>query len=127
MGPKKILIVDDHDDFRAMLKEYLKKNNLELEIFEASTGEMGVAKAACIRPDIVLMDINLPHASGLVASKHIKDDHPDCDVIILTMFEVKVFKEAAGKVQATDFIGKSEIDERLVPAIKRCLAEKKGR
>ena len=125
MGLKKILIVDDHDDFRAMLKEYLKKNNLGLEIFEASTGEMGVAKAACIRPDIVLMDINLPHSSGLEASKHIKGDHPDCDVIILTMFEVKVFKEAARKIEATDFIGKSEIDELLVPAIKRCLELKK--
>ena len=125
MGLKKILIVDDHDDFREMLKEYLRKNNLGLEIFEASTGETGVTKASCIRPDIVLMDINLPHSSGLEASKHIKGDHPDCDVIILTMFDVKVFKEAARKVQATDFIGKSEIDERLVPAIKRCLESKK--
>ena len=125
MGLKKILIVDDHDDFRAMLKEYLKKNNLGLEIFEASTAEMGVTKAACVRPDVVLMDINLPHSNGLEASKHIKGDHPDCDVIILTMFEVRVFKEAASKIEATDFIGKSEIEERLVPAIKRCLESKK--
>ena len=126
MRLKKILIVDDHDDFRTMLKVFLKKNNLGLEIFEASTGEMGVAKASCIRPDIVLMDINLPHSTGLETTKHIKDDHPDCDVIILTMLEVKVFKEAAKSIKATDFIGKSEIDERLVPAIKRCLAKKKG-
>lgn len=126
MGLKKILIVDDSDDFRAVLKEYLRKHNLGLEIFEASTGEMGVAKASCIRPDIVLMDINLPHSSGLEATKHIKGEHPDCDVIILTMFEVKVFKEAAMGIKATDFIGKSEIDERLVPAIKRCLESKKG-
>ena len=125
MGLKKILIVDDHDDFRAMLKDYLKRNNLGIEIFEASTGEMGVAKAACIRPDIVLMDINLPHSSGFEAAKQIKGDHPNCDVIILTMFEVKGFKEAAKKIEATDFIGKSEIDECLVPVIKRCLAEKK--
>lgn len=126
MKRKKILIVDDSGDFRAMLKEYLRKRNLGLEIFEASTGEMGVAKAACIRPDVVLMDINLPHSSGFEAAKHIKGDHPDCDVIILTMFEVKVFKEAAKGIKATDFIGKSEIDERLVPAIKKCLELKKG-
>lgn len=125
MGLKKILIVDDSDDFRVMLKEFLRKHNLGLEIFEASTGEMGVAKAACIRPDVVLMDINLPRSSGLEATKHIKGDHPDCDVIILTMFEVKIFKEAAMGIKATDFIGKSEIDERLVPAIKRCLVSKK--
>ena len=124
MGLKTILIVDDDDNFRTMLKEYLKKKTLGLEIFEASTGEMGVAKAACVKPDVVLMDINLPNASGFEATKHIKGDRPECDVIILTMFEVKSFKEASKEILATDFIGKSEIDERLVPAIKKCLASK---
>ncbi|MBP9855226.1 MAG: response regulator transcription factor [Candidatus Omnitrophica bacterium] len=126
MGLKKILIVDDNDDFRTMLKEYLKKRNIGLEIFEASTGEMGITKAACIRPDIVLMDINLPNASGFEAARCIKDDCPDCDVIILSMFEVKVFKKAAQGIKASDFIGKSEIDERLIPAIKKCLESKKS-
>ena len=125
MGLKKVLIVDDSDDFRAMLKDYLKRHHLGLEIFEASTGEMGVAKASCVRPDIVLMDINLPHANGFEATKHIQGDHPDCQVIILTMFDVKVFKEAAEKIKVADFIGKSEIDERLLPAIKKCLAAKR--
>lgn len=127
MKIKKVLIVDDSDDFRAMLKGYLARHNLGLEIFEASTGEMGVAKASCVRPDVVLMDINLPHSSGLEASQHIKLDNPDCHVIILTMFEVKVFKEAAQKIQAADFIGKSEIDERLIPAIKKCLGISNGK
>ncbi len=125
MKLNKILIVDDSDNFRVMLKEYLEKHALAVEIFEASTGEMGVAKAACIRPDIVLMDINLPHSSGFEATKHIKGDHPNCDVIILTMFEVKVFKDMAQEIQAIDFIGKSEFNERLVPAIKRCLESKR--
>jgi len=120
----KILIVDDHQDFRATIKHHLNKQNLGLEIFEASTGEMGAAKASCIKPDIVLMDINLPNANGITAAKHIKEDHPDCDVIILTMFDVKPFKEVARKIKATDFIGKSEIYEKLVPVIKKCLKRK---
>lgn len=121
MGLKKLLIVDDSNEFRAMLKEYLKKHNLGLEIFEASTGEMGIAKAACIRPDIVLMDISLPRASGITATRHIKGDNPDCKVIILTMFEVAAFKEVAMGINATAFIGKSQIEEKLIPAIKKCL------
>jgi len=121
MKQKRILIVDDSNEFRAMLKEFLKKQKLDLEIFEASTGEMGIAKAACIKPDIVLMDINLPRASGMVATRHIKIDNPDCKVIILTMFEVTAFKEAAMGIKAADFIGKSEIEEKLVPAIRKCL------
>lgn len=121
---KRVLIVDDNADFRAMVKDYLNRHDLHLEIFEASTGEMGITKASCVKPDIVLMDINLPHANGLEATKHIKEDHPDCDVIVLTMFEVEAFKQAAQQVKATEFIGKSEIYERLLPAIKKCLGKK---
>lgn len=124
MKLKKVLIVDDNDGFRAMLREFLRRNNLGIEIFEASTGEMGVTKAGFIQPDIVLMDINLPSVNGFEAGKLIKNDHPECDVIILTMFEVKVFKKVATGINVTDFIGKSEIDERLIPVIKRCLRSK---
>ena len=121
---KKILIIDDHADFRAMVKDYLNRDGLNLEIFEASTAEMGVMKASCVKPDIVLMDINLPNINGLAATKHIKEDVPGCDVIILTMFEVGAFKEAAKKVKAAAFIGKSEIYDQLLPAVKKCLADK---
>lgn len=125
MGFKKLLIVDDSEDFRSMLKDHLKRHDLGIEIFEASSGEMGVAKAACIRPDVVLMDINLPRASGFEATRHIKNDCPKCEVIILTMFEVKSFKEMAQQIKALDFIGKSEIGERLVPALKKYLMQRK--
>ena len=123
MRLKRLLIVDDNNDFRVMLRAYLEKQDLGLEIFEASTGEMGVAKASCVRPDIVLMDINLPNSSGLAATVEIKKDNPDCQVIVLTMFNVVQFKEAAKRIKVADFIGKSEFDERLVPSIKKCLAQ----
>ena len=122
---KRILIVDDNADFRSMVKDHLKRQDLGLEIYEAATGEMGVAKASFVKPDIILMDISLPHANGLEATKYIKEDHPECDVIIVTMFEVDVFKRAAQKIEAKDFVGKSEIYDRLVPAIKKCLEERK--
>ena len=123
MKLKRLLIVDDNDDFRAMLKAFLEKNDLGVEIFEASSGEMGVAKAACVKPNVVLMDINLPNSTGLAAAAEIKTDNPDCQVIVLTMFNVVQFKEAAKRIKVTDFIGKSEFDERLVPSIKKCLAK----
>ncbi len=122
---KRILIIDDHADFRAMVKNYLHRDGLDLEIFEASTAEMGVTKASFVKPDIILMDINLPNANGLMATRHIKEDFPNCDVIILTMLEVEAFKQEAQKIKATAFIGKSEIYERLLPVIKKCLERKK--
>ena len=121
---KRILIVEDHDDFRAIVRGYLNQHKLDLEIFEASTGEMGVIKASCVKPDIVLMDINLPRANGLEVAKQIREDHPRCDIIFLTMFEVEIFKKAAEKIKARAFIGKNEVYERLLPIIKKCLENK---
>ena len=124
----RILIVDDHDDFRKAVRGHLEKNDyLGLEIYEATTAEMAVAKAACIKPELVLMDISLPSGSGFLALREIKKDHPECDVIILTMFEVESLREMAKEFQATDFVGKSEVYERLIPVINRCLQNRDGK
>ena len=121
----KILIIDDNADLRASVKDYLRMHDRNLEIFEASTAEMGVAKAACVSPQIVLMDFNLPKANGLDATRHIKSDNPKCNVIMLTMFEVDALKQKALSSGVTEFIGKSEIHDRLMPAIKKCLRKDK--
>ena len=122
---RRLLIIDDHADFRAMVKDYLSHDGLSLDIYEANTAEMGVTKASFVKPDIVLMDINLPNINGLQAMQYIKEDVPECDVIVLTMFEVDVFKQAAMKNNAAAFIGKSEIYERLLPAVRKCLEAKR--
>ena len=118
---KKILLVDDHDDFRSTVKEYLNRHRLDLEIFEANSGEMGVIKASCVKPDIVLMDISLPNENGLAAARKIKEDHPACQIIILTLFDVAIFKKDAEKIKVKAFIGKNDVFEKLLPAIKGCL------
>lgn len=120
MRKQKILIIDDSDAFRTMLKDYLKLQFLNVEIFEASTGEMGIAKASYVKPDVVLMDISLPKANGFEVTQQIKMDNPNCHVIVLSLFAVHKFIEEAKRIKAADFIGKSEIDEKLVPAIEKC-------
>ncbi len=124
---ERILIVDDHEDFRVSVRNFLKKSSPSLEIYEASTGEMGVTKANLIKPHIVLMDLNLPGENGFDASLQIKEDNPDCDVIILTMFEIESFKKLAHQSHAKEFIGKSEVHERLIPSIQRLLARRNGK
>ncbi|MGE0268718.1 MAG: response regulator [Candidatus Omnitrophota bacterium] len=116
----RLLMVDDNCEFRAILKSYLITQNLNLEIFEATSAEMAVTKASFVKPHIILMDINLPKLNGLAAAREILKDLPACHLIILTMFEIEAFKKAAKDVNAFDFIAKSDIYERLVPAIKKC-------
>jgi len=119
---KRILLVDDHDDFRASVKNYLNRHHLGLEIFEANSGEVGVALAATIKPDIVLMDISLPNENGLEAARQIMEDQPNCAIIILTLFDVKLFRKTAEKIRVRAFIGKNDVFDKLLPWIKECLS-----
>jgi DNA-binding NarL/FixJ family response regulator len=118
---KSILIVEDHEDFRRSVRDYLKRHKLGMNIYEASTGEMGVIKASCVKPDIVLMDINLPQANGIEVARQIMEDFPNCNLIFLTMFDVGAFKKEAEKLKAKAFISKDHVYEQLLPAIKKCL------
>lgn len=116
-----ILIVDDNEEFRGMIKDYLSQQNLGIDIFEASSEETAIVKVSCMKPDVVIMDINLPKTNGLVLAKRIKEDCPRCGIIILTMFEEDLFKKMPQEADGMNFIGKSEIYDRLVPVVRKCL------
>ncbi len=120
----KILIVDDHDDFRKAVRKHLENQNLGVEVLEADCGEVGVAMAAHRLPDIILMDIRLPGIDGLDAASQIKSQFPDSKIIFLTMFETQAFRDAFAIDVASDYIGKSDLYEKLVPAIKQILEKK---
>ncbi len=115
----KILLIEDNDDFRNAVKGYLNEQILDIEIFEACTGEMGVTKASLVKPDIAIVDLNLPHANGFEVIKMLKEDHPNCFLIVLTMLEVEQFKQLAKELNVVDFVGKSELFDRLVPVVNK--------
>lgn len=121
---QRVLIVDDNDDFRKTVKDFLNAQDLNIEVFEAITGEMGVAKSSFVKPDVVLMDISLPKINGLAAAKFVKQDNPQCDIIVLTMFDTKEFKRMSHGIEASAFIGKNDLYEQLVPTLKKCLLKR---
>lgn len=85
MSKAKILVVDDHALFRKGIISLLSQIE-ELEIIgEASNGEEGVLKAKELKPDIVLMDVEMPEMDGVEAVKHIKKALPECKVVMLTI------------------------------------------
>jgi two-component system, OmpR family, phosphate regulon response regulator PhoB len=70
---KKLLIVEDHADIRKLLRMTLEYDNFE--VHEASNGDVGLAMARDITPDIVLLDLMMPgHLNGLDVCRHIKAD-----------------------------------------------------
>ena len=122
----KVLIVEDHDDFRNVVKAYLEKLNLGLKIYEASSGEIGISAVLRERPNIVLMDIRLPGINGIDTANKIKSYVPETKIIILTMFETESFRRVFKTEDVSEYIGKSEIFEKLGPTVEKLLGRKGG-
>jgi len=84
MDKKKILIVDDEDDLRKMLKFRLEATNYE--VIEASDGEEGLNKARFERPDLIILDLMLPKIDGFKVCRMLKFDerHREIPIIMFT-------------------------------------------
>ena len=123
---KKILIVEDHKDFRETVKNFLEGQNLDLQISEADSGEMGIGIAVKEKPDIILMDIRLPDMNGLEAASEIKKRIPECLIILLTMFETEAFRSVFKSNDIAAYIGKSELYDKLIPQIREILKQKEN-
>ena len=122
---KKILLIEDHDDFRNIVKDFLKTQDDHLQIFEAPSGELGIVEALREKPDIILMDIRLPNANGIDTAARIKKYLPHCKIVVLTVFETEAFKNVFKSSDIVAYLGKSELYEKLMPLIRKMFKEEK--
>lgn len=124
MSNKTVLIIDDHTDFREMLRSFIGKRFSDINILEAATGEEGIKMALKVQPNISLIDVRLPGIDGLEAGTRIKAQIPQCQVIIMSMFK-DVFQKSMGS-KPSIFINKSDIDGELLPLLCKYLNGKKS-
>lgn len=118
----RILLVDDHTLFRSGMRLLLQRNP-EFEIVgEASDGAEGVKRARQLKPDVVLMDLNMPGLSGLEAMQIIVEDLPGTAVLMLTVSEQAEDLVNALKNGARGYLLKNVEAEYLNNAIKRAVA-----
>ena len=82
-----VLIADDHPVFRSGLRALLATDAAITVVGEASTGGEAVAATAAERPDVVLMDLNMPELDGVAATAQILQASPRTAVLVLTMFD----------------------------------------
>jgi DNA-binding NarL/FixJ family response regulator/class 3 adenylate cyclase len=124
-GPVRLLLVDDEAILRAALAGLLRlEPDFDL-LGQAANGVAAVAEAEAKRPDVVLMDIEMPQMDGIEATRRIKETCPDTEIIILTKFgdDEKVFR--ALKAGAIGYMLKDAGVEEIGPAI-RAVYRKEG-
>jgi DNA-binding NarL/FixJ family response regulator len=86
--PIRVLVGDDHVFYREGVKALLATRPDQVTVVgEAATGEEALRLAASARPDVVLMDLNMPGVGGLTATERLTQAHPDTAVLVLTMLE----------------------------------------
>ena len=115
----RVLIVDDQEPFRAVARAVVELTDGFEVAGEVDTGEASVDAARDLRPDLVLMDVNLPGINGLEATRRIlagADGRP-VTVVVLSTYEAAEFAPQAEAAGAASFIPKSEFSpERLEEA-----------
>jgi DNA-binding NarL/FixJ family response regulator len=118
MQPTKVLIVDDHALFRQGVR-----NSIELEedievVGEAEDGTEALAKARELKPDLILMDIRMPHCNGLEAVSAIKRELPAVKIIMLTVYDEDENLFEAIKRGAEGFLGKKVRAKALLDSLR---------
>ncbi len=118
-----ILIVEDHDELRHSLQDWLCSFFQDCRVLDARSGEEAVQKAGSESPDIVLMDVMLPEMNGIEAASRIKALVPGVQILMLSMYEDSAYQSDASAAGATAYIPKHRMGAELIPAITRLLSE----
>ncbi len=116
--PIRVLIVDDILETRENLRKLLQfERGLEV-VGEAETGAEAVRRAAALKPDVVIMDINLPDANGLDVTEQIRQRDPAVQVVILSVQEGREYMRRAMKAGAYDYLVKPPPIDELLSAVR---------
>ncbi len=114
----KVMIADDHSMFRQGIKQILELEKDIAVIAQASNGDEAVKLAREYKPDVVLMDINMPGTSGLQAIKELKQDGNIFKVIVLTIHEDREYLFKTLQMGAEGYVLKDAEPAVLVEAIR---------
>jgi DNA-binding NarL/FixJ family response regulator len=121
--PRKIrvLISDDHDLIRQALRTVIN-NELDMEVIgEATDGEQAVAFAATLKPDAVVMDIQMPKMSGIEATKRIKGIVPETVILVLTVHDSNEYILRILDAGASGYLTKGIISKDIPIAIRSAI------
>ena len=120
---KKILIVEDNEVNRVLMKDLLAYHGYE--IIEAADGAAGIETAKKVRPDLILMDMQMPIMDGIQAVTRLKADPDtrDLKIVGVTSFAMKGDRERILQAGCDEYVAKPINTRELPKLVKRLLGE----
>ena len=103
----KLLIVDDKAQVRSMIRRFI--GDLAAEISETDDGESALDAYAAFQPDWVLMDIEMKHTNGIIATERIRAAYPQANIVIVTNYDDDSLRERAMAAGARGYVLKENL------------------
>jgi two-component system, NarL family, response regulator NreC len=120
----RILLADDHNVMRRGLRMLLESHAEFSVVSEAADGRQAADQAVATRPDVVVMDIAMPHLSGIDAAQQITERLPGTGIVILSIHSDESYVLRALKSGARGYLLKDSMEGDLIQAIKAVAAGK---
>ena len=114
----RVVIADDHGIVRSGLRVLLERQEDIEVVGEASDGVEARDLVIAERPDIAILDVKMPHLTGLEATREIRKAAPEVSVLILSMHDDERYLFEALKAGASGYVLKSQADQDLLEAIE---------
>ncbi|MCG8023741.1 MAG: response regulator transcription factor [Candidatus Thiodiazotropha endolucinida] len=118
---KTIVIAEDHNILRAGLKALLTSNPQFDVVGEADNSRDAIRRVIELKPDLVIMDLNMPGLNGMDAIREIKERMPDIKTLVLTVHNEEEYVLASLKAGANGYVLKDATQNELMTAAERVL------
>jgi CheY-like chemotaxis protein len=125
--PTTVLLVDDHVVVRKGLRDLLEEQPGIEVVGEAGDGQEAVELACALLPDVILMDINMPHVNGIIATRRIKGALPAVQIIGLSMHDDAALANLMRAAGAAVYLRKDAACDELIRAIIQLAADRSSR
>lgn len=119
MATIRVLVADDHGILRAGLRSLINAEPDMEVVGEAADGQQALEQARLLQPDVVVMDISMPVMDGLEATRLLRREQPQCQVIILTIHAEEEYLFQALQAGGAGYVLKSAADTDLMDAIRK--------
>jgi CheY-like chemotaxis protein len=114
--PCRVLLVDDNSDFRRAARQLLERHGFAV-VAEAETGAGAIERAQEHRPDLVLVDVQLPDIDGFEVAEHLSRLQAPVDVILTSSLDGTDFGALVAASSALGFVPKAELSASAIEAL----------